>query len=242
MTELPSSDNKRTSLPWLLPTFGLALGVSVVMVAIVFVGLLALESPSSRRAAASAAASTAPLAAPSGSAAEPLPEQAVTAAPTATTEPSPTPTVSPTSTPAPTDTPFPTATATSTPTSTPTATRPAATRMAAKSAPAKSPTLTPAGTPLPLNMSFYVKAYCHKSTDSSQVVDMYLTAHDGVPPYDYYNDATQIGHSAGMIRFTMRASSGNPVPYKIIIIDSAGNRLLNEFFYKTGVTCKAKPE
>lgn len=230
MTELPSSDPKRPSRAWLVQTFGLAFGVAVVMVAIVFVGVLALESPSNRRPAVRAES----LATPSSSAAEPLPEQAVTAAPTATAEPSPTPTVSPTATPAPTNTPFPTAT--STPTSTPTATRAAATRTVAKAVVAKpQATATPV---LPLDLYFYVKAYCHKSGESLQVVDLFLTAHGGVPPYDYYNDTTFIARDSGMVRFTMKATSGNPVPYKIIILDSSGQRYMNEFFYKTGVHCK----
>ena len=212
---------------------GLAFGLAVLMVTVVVVAVLALESPSNRRPAAVRAA---PIATPSSSATGALPEQAVTAAPTAAVEPSLTPTVLPTATPAPTRTPFPTATATSTPTSTPLATRAAAAvRTAAKTAAKPLATSTPV---LPLDLFFYVKAYCHKSGTSTQVVDLFLTGHGGVPPYDYYNDTTFIGQNTGMVRFTLKAASGNPVPYKIILLDSSGQRYMTEFFYKTGLHCK----
>jgi hypothetical protein len=240
MTELPSPEKEPESRRWIFQTVGLAFGLAVLMVVIVTVAVLALESPASRRAATAQAA---PLAA-TAMISDAAQQQVAMDAPTATAEPTQTPiALPPTATQSPTLTLLPTATQTATPQ--PTATVRAARSSTTARTVTQATTVQPSVRPtqiLPLDMSFYVKAYCHKSTDSMQVVDLYLTAHNGVPPYDYYNDTTLIGHDAGMIRFTMKASSGNPVPYNLLIVDSAGHRLTNVFFYKTGVTCKAKPE
>lgn len=246
-----------TPKPWLLQTVGVALGLAVLMVVIVVVAVLALESPANRRAAVRAA----PI--DSGTVVDEAVRQTVAPIPTATLEPAPTQTAEPNAELAPTDTsfevdlpivanqaertiarsptrtPLPTATAVrvSVQAQAPSATRASVpTRTTVQSAPAKpKATSTPI---LPLELFFYVKAYCHKSGESLQVVDIFLTAHGGTPPYDYYNDTTFIGQSTGMLRYTMKAASGNPVPYKIIILDSGGQRYVKEFFYKTGVHCK----
>lgn len=237
MIELPPSAQPPVERHWLFKTIGLAIGLAVLLLVLVVGGILVLESPASRHAAAvqAAPAATATPGTESGAAA---PEPTATEAPTV--EPTQTPTDAiPTATPLPTRTPLPTATATATrmAVQASSVTRASvATRPAVKSAPAKpNVTSTPV---LPLELFFYVKAYCHKSGTSTQVVDLFLTGHGGVPPYDYYNDTTFIGRDPGMVRFTVKASSGNPVPYKVILLDSSGQRYVNEFFYKTGLHCK----
>ncbi len=247
MTDHQPLDKDRTSRVWILKAVGIAFGLAVVGVAIITAVLMVVESPPARGSAVLAAPldpASAPntlqnTASDTSAAGAPV----LVAGPTETLEASPTIEPTSTSTPSPTATAEATATPTSTPvapTETPAPTRSSTTVRSAVQSASLQPNATP--TPLrPLDMSFYVKAYCHKSTDNLQVVDLFLTAHGGVPPYDYYNDTTLIGHDAGMIRYTMKASSGNPVPYKIIILDSRGQRYVNEFFYKTGVSCKASP-
>ncbi len=241
MTELPPAAQPTAERHWLLKTIGLAIGLAVLLVAVVLGGILVLESPASRRAAAvqaAPAATAAPDAASSAAAPEPTATEASTVEPTQTpTEVVPTATPLPTRTPQPTATAAAIATATRTTVQTSSVTRAsAATRPAAKSASVKpGATSTPV---LPLELFFYVKAYCHKKGTSTQVVDLFLTGHGGVPPYDYYNDTTFIGQSTGMVRFTVKAASGNPVPYKVIVLDSSGQRYVKEFFYKTGLHCK----
>ena len=55
MTDSPPLEKEKASAHWILPTFGLAFGLAVLMVVIVFVAVMALESPSNRRTAVRAA-------------------------------------------------------------------------------------------------------------------------------------------------------------------------------------------
>jgi hypothetical protein len=158
-----------------------------------------------------------------------------TSAPTAT--PAPTQTPLPTATPEPTQTPIPTAT--STPTRKPPATRAPASRSAASasSQPAKSaPTIAPTVAVAPLHFSFYIYAYC--ATRKIQNIKITVTALGGTPPYDYYLGTTLIARATnGSIQYDQDAPAGNPVPYKVTIVDSAGQKSSEDFFYKTHLHC-----
>jgi len=88
----------------------------------------------------------------------------------------------------------------------------------------------------PLNFSFYAKGIC--ATRKIQNLTMMITAHGGQPPYDYYNFDTVLAKSEkGSVKYIRDAPAGNPVPYKIIIVDSLGQRYSEDFFYKTHLSC-----
>ena len=92
-------------------------------------------------------------------------------------------------------------------------------------------------TPLePLNFSFYAKGTC--ATREIQNLTMMITAHGGQPPYDYYNFDTVLAKSEkGSVKYSRDAPAGNPVPYKIIIVDSRVNATAKTSF--TRRTCRA---
>ena len=72
------------------------------------------------------------------------------------------------------------------------------------------------------------------STTGYKIVTLMITAHGGQPPYDYYNDTTLLDKSqSGSVRYELKTPSGNPVPFKIIVIDSAGQLYTETFFYKS---------
>ncbi len=248
MTRLPlsehgqASESARSSGLWLVKIIGLSLGIAVAMVAMGVIAITALATPSlhSTTAAANALSaqpanggsmsSTAALTDTTASADSPLP----TATPLSTNAPAPTatPTLMETLLPTTTSTPTPT------PTPSPAATQHLVVRSSSSSQRASAATKTPTAPPEPLSFSFYYRAYCHKYDDNLQVIDLYITGHGGQPPYDYYNDTTQFGtHTNGMERLTVKTSSGNPVPFKIIIVDSRGQSYMENFFLKTKVHC-----
>ena len=88
----------------------------------------------------------------------------------------------------------------------------------------------------PLDFSFYAKAWC--ATRKIQNLTLVIAAHGGQPPYDYYNgDVLLAKGEKGMIRYSRDAPAGNPVPYKIIIVDSLGQRYSEDFYYKSHLSC-----
>lgn len=94
----------------------------------------------------------------------------------------------------------------------------------------------PTATPTPLDFSFHVDAYC--ITRKTQELRLVITAHGGQPPYTYYNDAVQLDKTTeGSVWYTHKAPAGNPVPFKLIVVDSAGQKYMQEFFYKTYLHC-----
>ena len=96
-----------------------------------------------------------------------------------------------------------------------------------------TPTPTPAP---PLHFSFHVDARC--TTRQKQDLKLVVTAHGGRGPYTYYNDATLLGRQIkGSVWFTVTAPAGNPVPFKLIVVDSTGRKYMEEFFYKTYLHC-----
>ena len=65
-----------------------------------------------------------------------------------------------------------------------------------------------------------------------------ITGHGGQPPYDYYHDSTLLAKGEfGSVKYTFDAPSGNPVPVKLIVLDSAGHRFVQDMFYKTHLKC-----
>ncbi|MBI5566582.1 MAG: hypothetical protein HY870_16900 [Chloroflexi bacterium] len=239
MTSSQPQNHDKQSRYWILQTLGLAFGLAVSLVAIVTVAVLAIESPANQRAAVRAAplSTAASVDAAPGAALE----QVVVEAPTSTAEPTQTPTeLPPTATQSPTRTPLPTATATRLSTPLPTATmRSVVTPRTAAPKSSVSVQRLPAATATPiraLDFSFYVKARC--ATASTQTLQVVITGHGGHPPYDYYNDTTLLAEKeAGSARYTFDASAGNPVPMKLIVVDSTGQRFVQTMFYKTGLKC-----
>lgn len=133
-------------------------------------------------------------------------------------------------TPAPTATRQPIATSTATATPWPTASRKLVKSAASGIIPTPDATLTP------LNFSFYAKAIC--ATRKIQNLTLMITAHGGQPPYDYYNDDVVLAKSEkGSVKYSRDAPAGNPVPYKIIIVDSIGQRYSEDFFFKSHLSC-----
>jgi hypothetical protein len=267
MTETQPVEKNKETRHWVLQTLGLAFGLAMLMVVVVTVAVLALESPSNRRAAVSAAPiSTATPVDTMGGA---TPEQSATEAPTAAPEPTQTPVADPTSTSAGDQAAFeisvpvvanqnqfagalaaareavPTATVAITQVVTPVATKtaPSVARVIVPKPTAVAPRL-PAATAAPfhpLDFSFYVKEYC-ATERSFQILQVMLTAHGGVPPYDYYNDATQVGQGvAGSVVVEVKAAYGNPVPFKLIVIDKTGQRYSETFFWKSTRRCSWRP-
>jgi hypothetical protein len=265
MTESQPMEKDTAPRRWILSTFGLAFGLAVLLVVIVFAAVMALESPANRRAAVQAASIA--TVTPSGDTALAAPEQTVTTAPTATAGPTQTPvakTMSAVSAPASTALPVdeailsnlalrkiaqastgtPLPTATPAPTIVKPAARPAAVRVTAVAKPS-TPAQLPAATVTPirqLDFSFYVKEACANER-SKQLLKLMITAHGGIPPYDYYNDATQLGHAVkGSVVLDVKAAYGNPVPFKLIVVDSSGQRYSETFFWKSTRRCSWKPQ
>jgi len=119
-----------------------------------------------------------------------------------------------------------------TPTAVPTR-APVVRRTAANSS---TPARAPVATVAPLDFSFHVDAYC--ITRKTQELWLVITAHGGQPPYTYYNDATQLDKTtSGSVWYKHTAPAGNPVPFKLIVVDSAGRKYMQEFFYKTYLHC-----
>jgi len=88
----------------------------------------------------------------------------------------------------------------------------------------------------PLHFSFHIDARC--TTRKKQDLKLVVTAHGGKGPYTYSNDATLLGKQlTGSVWFTVTAPAGNPVPFKLIVVDSTGRKYLEEFFYKTYLHC-----
>ncbi len=251
MTEPQPLEKDRASRFWILKAVGIAFGLAVVGVAIIAVVLMGVESPSARRAAAVRAApldtasqpgATDNLASDASAAGAPLdvsgPTETLEASPTI--EPTPTLTPSPTATAAATATPAPTASPTATVKS---AARVVATRAVATVASTPAPR-RPVATATPiraLDFSFYVKEYC-ASERGHQILQVIVTAHGGIPPYDYYNDTTQVATAtAGTAKVEVKAILGNPVPFNISVVDKAGQTFRQIFFWKSRVRCSWKP-
>jgi hypothetical protein len=138
--------------------------------------------------------------------------------------------IDPTATPVPTATPQPITTAT----------RTAAPRSMTSRTLVKSSTPQALPKPIapqrPLDFSFYAKAWC--ATRKIQNLTLMLTAHGGQPPYDYYDgDVLLAKGEKGSFRYSRDAPAGNPVPYKIIIVDSLGQRYSEDFFFKSHLSC-----
>ncbi len=94
----------------------------------------------------------------------------------------------------------------------------------------------PTATPAPLDFSFHVDAYC--ITRKTQELRLVITAHGGQPPYTYYNDAVQLDKTTeGSVWYRRTVPAGNPVPFKLIVVDSTGRKYMQEFFYKTHLHC-----
>lgn len=257
MTKPPPLNNDTEPRPWILQTLGLAFGLAVLLVVIVTVAALALESPSSRRAVTVRAvplATATPFDAPAATA---DPTQTPVARPLAVSVSAQTAfevrlplvvnqdQVKRAMAQAPTRTPL--AAATPVPTARPRLTaKPVArlvvTRSAASKSSARQPVAVTAApvtaTPVPreLDFSFYVKAWC--GTRKTQTLQFMITGHGGQPPYDYYNDAVLLAQKEfGSVRYTFDAPAGNPVPLKLIVVDSAGARFVQDMFYKTHLQC-----
>jgi hypothetical protein len=147
----------------------------------------------------------------------------------------------PTAMPLPTNTPLPTETATPTATSTPLPSPTATRKPVVKQATVIKikPTATATASALPdrsLDFSFYWSSYC--ITTKVQHITLMITAHGGQPPYAYYNDATLIDQGQmGSVRYELDAPAGNPVPFKLIVIDRARQRYSETFFYKSQLRC-----
>ncbi len=251
MTELHQPEREQESRRWIVQAIGAAFGLAVLIVAAGAFAIIALESPSARsaRAAASIQAdqsvNTGPEQAPAGapSLADPpgngesAPSHALPAGAAATTAIS-----MPTQTPLPTELLLPTATSTVVPTPLPTATPVPTLRSAPALVRKPATTTAPEVTPEPLGFYFYTYAYCHKyNEDNLLVVDLHVTGHGGQPPYDYYNDTTPFAQGVdGLARLTVKAPSGNPVPFKIVIVDSTGQKYTEDFFYKSRVRCRTR--
>lgn len=167
--------------------------------------------------------------------APPAEQIAVPSNPTDTAEPTLVPTEVPSEVPTtmPTDLPLPTAKPSSTP-------RPTAIP-ATVSAPQPVATIQrkPTSTPIPaepLNVSWYADPICWGA--QTQKVTINLTAHGGQPPYTYYNDSALIAQlTNGSATFSVVSAAGNPIPLKLIAIDSAGQRVTENQFYKSGLHC-----
>ncbi len=267
MTELPSAEKDHKSRHWLLQSVGLAFGLAVLMVAVVAVVVLALESPSNRRMAGVRATPLA-AAAPFDATVATVPEQTATAAPTATAEPTQTPieksavAAAPDQTASEMDwlsidgqrqrraaqalalTPVPTVAATATPLPTVTirtVARSSALPRASASAPSTSIERQPTATATPLrelDFSFYVKTACAQEPNR-QMVTVMITAMGGVGPYDYYHDTVLLAENTNdSFKLVVKAPVGNPVPFKLIVIDSIGQRYMKEFFYHSTQHCR----
>jgi hypothetical protein len=138
-------------------------------------------------------------------------------------------------------------TSTPEPTSMPTSTRrpSTATRRPPTAIPTTASTPRPAATiptstPVPqipvdpLHFSFSANASCAGSGE--QNVSVSLTGYGGQPPYTYYNDMTLLAQSvSGSVTFSFVTPAGNPVPLKLIVIDSTGQRVMENQFYKSGL-------
>jgi hypothetical protein len=69
-------------------------------------------------------------------------------------------------------------------------------------------------------------------------VNINIAGHGGYPPYTYYNDTTLIAQSVhGSAAYSLVAPAGNPTPFKLIVVDSAGQRVMQDLFYKSGLHC-----
>ena len=65
-----------------------------------------------------------------------------------------------------------------------------------------------------------------------------ITAHGGKPPYDYYNDMTLLGQDvSGSVDYSLVTALGNQIPFKLIVVDSTGQRYVEDIFYKSGLRC-----
>jgi hypothetical protein len=246
MAELPLTENDqasetaRSSRLWLVKIIGLSLGIAVAIVAFGVIAITALVTPSSRSATAAVNASSGqPANGASTSSTSALTDTTTSAdSPLPIATPLPTDTPMPMATAAPLETLLPTATSTPVPIPSPTATQRVTFRSSSSNPRISVATRTPQAPPEPLSFSFYYRAYCHRYDDNLQVIDLFITGHGGQPPYDYYNDTTQFGaHTSGLERLTVKTSSGNPVPFKIIIVDSKGQSYMENFFLKTKVRC-----
>ncbi len=170
------------------------------------------------------------------------PAQASAASPTVVVLPNETPTRKPTVTPMPRDTatsepimtasPEPSLTATSKP-------RPTVVPRQANTAVPPRPAATLVQAPpssQPLNFSWYAGAICQGT--QQQQVTLNVTAHGGTPPYDYYNDTTLIGlNIPGSVDYSLVTALGNQIPFKLIVVDSVGQRYAEDIFYKSGLKC-----
>lgn len=255
MTEPQPLEKDREPRHWIVQTFGLAFGLAVLIIAIVTVVVMGLESPSTRRAAVRAA----PIATASQPAVvkDTAPDRGATDAPIAAPGPTQMPVTKPTVASAPTQTSFVvslplvsnranrTVARATTRTPIPTATVKSASRLVAtragasqSSAPSQrrlAVTARPVATLAPLNFSFNAGSYC--VAPGTQKVRLMITAHGGQPPYAYYNDANLLGKTEGTVWYELEAPAGNPVPFKLIVIDATGQKYTEEFFLKTRLHC-----
>lgn len=92
---------------------------------------------------------------------------------------------------------------------------------------------------VPLHLSYVAKTQCR--SEARMYVDIVVTALGGKPPFDYYNDATLIAQGTkGSGKFTLVAAVGNPVPLKLIVIDSQGTRYSEDLFFRSTLRCAGK--
>lgn len=257
MTHSAPSDHESNHKGWLLRTIGFSIAAAILIVGVTAVAVTALEAPTQRaaRTRSNAAAEPADVAA-----ATPLAETAMSNAiavsiPTlaATVQPAQ---AAPTAK-MPADTEVSQAKAdsrrillpaiSSASSLTAASTKPIATSGSATTSRTLKPqtasgTRSARVTPtpnIPFGFYFYVKDYCHKSGENTLVVDVFVTGHGGTPPYTYYHDTEVFASNVtGLSRLTLKAPSGNPIPLKIVVADSAGQRYQEEFFYRSKRRCR----
>lgn len=257
MTHSSPSDHESNHKGWLLRTIGLSVAAAIVIVGVTAVAVTALEAPTQRaaRTRSTAAAEPADVAAATP----------VAAAVTSNASAVPIPTMAATvqsaqSAPAvkiPADTEVSQAktdsrrillpvvssvshlTVVSTK-PTPTAGSAATSRTFKPQAASGTQSARVTPTPnMPFGFYFYIKDYCHKSGENTLVVDVFVTGHGGTPPYTYYHDTEVFASNVtGLSRLTLKAPSGNPIPLKIVVADSAGQRYQEEFFYRSKRRCR----